>query len=127
MVIVEPWGRRDTDVTAAGRSDVYALLRLAVGSRVKEEVIASVAESADEWEAHRGEVLIDAGHVAPQGFLVLSGTVSLVADGSALCRLAPGSAIWPGEGVPMPFGVVADGRTWLLLLAPSELAILSGD
>jgi hypothetical protein len=108
------------------RLEVISLLRVAVGP-TSEADLESVAASANEWEAQRGEVLVSEGHLAPQGFVLLTGTAGVSIGGQLVARLAPGSAVWPTPGAPMPVTVTADGHVWLLLLAPTEMLLLRGD
>lgn len=108
------------------REGILELLRAAVDPSAAMADLESVAASADEWEAHRGEVLVTEGHLAPQGFVMLTGTASVSVAGLIVARLAPGSAVLPRPGVPMPMSVTADDHAWLLVLAPAELQILHG-
>jgi hypothetical protein len=99
-------------------------LQRAAGPGPSAAALDAVAESAAEWETLAGESLITEGHVAPQGFVVLTGSVSISVAGRTIARLAPGSGILPDPEVPMPLSAVADGRCWLLLLSPGEMSVL---
>ena len=110
--------------SARGPNTARVLLRMAAGPEPSNTDIDAVAQSADEWQTLTGEALITEGHVAPQGFVVLSGTVSLIVNGRTIARLSPGSGILPDPDLPMPLSAVADERCWLLLLSPVEMALL---
>jgi hypothetical protein len=109
-------------------TDRSVAVRAALGADPAREVVTRLVASADEWEAQADEMLLSEGHVAAQGFVVLSGTATLAVDGITVARLGPGSAVWPAESPsrPMAASVVADGHMWLLLVPPADLAALRG-
>lgn len=107
------------EATLPGR---IAALRSAAGPGVTDAQLTALKGSADEWEAHQGEPLVEQGHVARQGFVVLSGTATVFAGGQSVARLGPGSAVWPADARTgqMPISVIADSQMWLLMLAPAD-------
>lgn len=102
-------------------------LRVAAGPDVDASRIARVAGSVDQWNAQPGEALVVEGQRARQGFVVVTGSATVRMDGVEVARLGPGSAIWPpATSDTSPASVIADETMWLLVLAPSEQAILRG-
>jgi hypothetical protein len=99
-----------------------AALRAAFGDALEERNLASLAATLGEWQALPGEALVTTGHSARQGFVVVSGAVTVLVDGRAVARLGPGSYVWADDDVNSrrPADVIADTPTWVLVLAPAD-------
>jgi hypothetical protein len=98
-------------------------LRTAVGSTLADKDLRALSDAADEWHASAGEVLLDEGHIARQGFVLLTGAATVRVKGEVVARLGPGSGVWPSTspGATTPMTVTADSAMWLLVLNPSDL------
>ena len=106
--------------------EILGAVRRAVGDAFGERELRELAATGSTWEAGPGELLVDEGHVATQGYIVLRGSATVCVGAEPVARLGPGSLIWAGAdwGV-MPARVVAEEPMWLLLLGPDLLRRLA--
>jgi CRP-like cAMP-binding protein len=105
--------------------ELLTAVRQAVGIVLSDAEVHRIAATAAAWEADDGELLIEEGQAASQGYIVVRGTAAVVVRGAKVARLGPGSLVWAdADRAAMPAVVRAEGPMWLLLLGPDTLRTL---
>jgi CRP-like cAMP-binding protein len=89
------------------------------GARPRE--LHALAAAGDELDIREGRVLLPAGHRPRETFLVLSGAVEAVADGTTVARYGPGDVVGLAEEV-----VGGAASADVLAASPVRALVLSG-